>query len=125
VFDIDFSQTGGTGVGFNGFGNIYVTGGNANQISPGDALTASVSLTSTTFDGGNLSNLSIGFTSVNMGGYSNTRCVIGYRHDRRHDCDKDYSSGHQLRVRQLCQYQMTIQDVATICRDCWHQSPRI
>jgi hypothetical protein len=90
VFDIDFSQTGGTGVGFNGFGNIYVTGGNANQISPGDALTASVSLTSTTFDGGNLSNLSIGFTSVNMGGYSNLD-VASVTHDGG-TIDKDYST---------------------------------
>lgn len=68
VFTVGFSQTGGDGVQFNGFGNISVTGGgNNNFINTGQALTTTISLVSTTFSGG-LSNLSAGFDFVNIGG---------------------------------------------------------
>jgi hypothetical protein len=67
VFQTIYSQTGGTAVQVNGFGNISVTGGNDNQIDPGEALTATLSLQSTTFSGG-LGAISIGFTEVAIGG---------------------------------------------------------
>lgn len=71
VFKVDLSQTGGTGIQFNTFGNISVTGGTNGDffISPGEALTATVSLVSTTFSGG-LANLSANFQLANIGGVS-------------------------------------------------------
>jgi hypothetical protein len=71
VFSVAYSQTGGTGVQVNGFGNISVTGDDDNQVGPGESLTATVSLSSTTFSGG-LGELSIGFTSVEVGGVNTT-----------------------------------------------------
>jgi len=68
-FTVTFSQTGGTAVQFNTFGNISVTGGDNNQIDPAESLTATASISSTTFSGG-LSNLSIAFTGMKIGGYS-------------------------------------------------------
>jgi len=49
----------------NGFGNISVTGGDdSNQVDPGEELTATVSLVSTTFTG----TTDLGFTSITIGG---------------------------------------------------------
>lgn len=65
VFTVGFSATGGN-VTYNANGNIYVgPNGDANQIDVGEMLTATVNLSSTTFAGG-LSNLSIGFTQVQV-----------------------------------------------------------
>jgi hypothetical protein len=68
-FTVTLSQTGGTAVQFNTFGNISVTGGDNNHIDPAESLTATASISSTTFSGG-LSNLFIAFTGMKIGGYS-------------------------------------------------------
>jgi len=68
VIDVDFTQTGGTGVQFNGFGNISVTGGgNNNQVDGVETLTATVSLSSTTYTAG---DITLGFISFTTGGVS-------------------------------------------------------
>lgn len=68
AFDITYSQTGGTGVQFNGFGNIAVTGGDNNQVDNLETITATVSLNgATTFTGG----VSLGFIEFTTGGTSN------------------------------------------------------
>jgi hypothetical protein len=64
AFDVVYSQTGGTAVQINGFGNISVTGGDNNQIDLGETLTATVSLNSTTFGG----VIELGFVEVSAGG---------------------------------------------------------
>lgn len=67
AFNITYSQTGGSAVQFNGFGNVSVTGGaDNNQIDPGEALTATVSLNGglTTFGG----TINLGLTQVQIGG---------------------------------------------------------
>jgi len=66
AFDITYSQTGGTGVQFNGFGNVSVTGGEDNQIDLGETLTATVSLNNglSTFSG----LISLGIVQINAGG---------------------------------------------------------
>lgn len=66
AFDIAYTQTGGSAVQINGFGNISVTGGDNNQIDPGEALTATVSLNGalTTFGG----TINLGLTSIQIGG---------------------------------------------------------
>lgn len=77
AFDIAYSQTGGTGVQFNGFGNISVTGnGDNNQVEPDngvlgrtdETLTATLSLNAglTTY---NNSLISLGFTESRLGGF--------------------------------------------------------
>lgn len=69
AYDIAFTQTGGTGVQFNTFGNISVTGGgNDNFIQPGQTLTANVTLNTglTTFSGG----ITLGFLQFQAGGAS-------------------------------------------------------
>ena len=72
VFQVSFSQTGGSAVQFNSFGNVSVTGNGGDFfINTGETLTATVSLISTTFSGG-LGNLSIGFDFVNIGGTGST-----------------------------------------------------
>jgi hypothetical protein len=64
TFTVSYSQTGGTGVQFNGFGNVSVTGGDNNQVEGSETLTASIALTSTSF-----ADLSLtGFTVVRGGG---------------------------------------------------------
>lgn len=75
VFTVTFSQIGGTSVQFNSFGNISVTGGgDNNQVNSTESLKAEVALTSTSFVGG-LSNLSIAFTKMQIGGYSSGDAV--------------------------------------------------
>jgi hypothetical protein len=67
AFDITYSQTGGTGVQFNGFGNVSVTGGDDdNQVDLGEALTATLSINNslTTFSG----DIAIGITEILAGG---------------------------------------------------------
>jgi hypothetical protein len=49
---------------FNGFGNVSVTGGDNNQVSGGETLTATIALTSTSFPSLSL----VGFTSARAGG---------------------------------------------------------
>lgn len=74
AFDVVYTQTGGSGVQVNGFGNISVTGGNNAQVD-GNTTTGPESITATvgfnpgssTFSG-NFSILSIGFTSFTTGG---------------------------------------------------------
>jgi PEP-CTERM motif len=71
VFDVSFSATGGS-VAYNNVpnGNVFNSAGSlANQIEPGETLTATFSLVSTTFAGG-LANLSGGFTATRIGGAS-------------------------------------------------------
>jgi hypothetical protein len=71
VFNVSYSQSGGTGVQFNTASNVSVTGGgDNNQVEGTETLTATIALTSTTFAGG-LSNLSIAFTRLNIGGFGN------------------------------------------------------
>jgi hypothetical protein len=67
-FTVTFSQVGGTSVQFNSFGNVSVTGGDNNQVDPAESLTATATISSTTFSGG-LSNLFIAFTGMKIGGY--------------------------------------------------------
>lgn len=69
AFDIDFTQTGGTGIWFNGFGNVAVLGGNNTQVDGNEALTVTVSLNngSTTFAG----NIDLALTQLTIGGRSN------------------------------------------------------
>jgi len=68
VFDIDYTQTNGSGVQVNGFGNISVTGGSSDNMVDGDeTITATLSLNSTTFTG----DISLGFVSFATGGVSN------------------------------------------------------
>jgi hypothetical protein len=77
VFAVAYTQNGGTGVQFNSFRNVSVTGGvDDNQVDPGETLTATVSLVSTSFEGGNLSKLSIGFTCVRLGGFGRDQANI-------------------------------------------------
>jgi hypothetical protein len=64
VFDVDYTQTGGSAAQVNGFGNISVTGGDNNQIDLGETLTAMVSLNSTTFGG----VVTLGLVEVGAGG---------------------------------------------------------
>ncbi|MCH7226876.1 PEP-CTERM sorting domain-containing protein [Haloferula sp. A504] len=68
AFDITYSQTGGTGVQFNGFGNVSVRGdsGDDNQIDVGETLTAAVSLNAglTTFGG----VIGLGLVNADVGG---------------------------------------------------------
>lgn len=63
-FTVSYSQTGGTGVQFNGFGNVSVTGGDNNQVGTDETLTATIALTSSSFAGLSLT----GFTQVRGGG---------------------------------------------------------
>ena len=69
VFNVTYSQTGGTGVQVNGFGNISVTGGDNNQVDGAEVLTATVSLISgsSTYTG-DYADLSIGFIRTFTGG---------------------------------------------------------
>lgn len=70
IFDIDYSQTNGTGVQVNGFGNISVTGGgDNNQVDGDETLTATVSLNSTTYAAG---DIDLGFVTFVTGGVSGT-----------------------------------------------------
>ncbi|MBI1368436.1 MAG: hypothetical protein GC162_07245 [Planctomycetes bacterium] len=65
AFKITYTQTGGTGVQFNSFGNISVTGNSDNnQINSGEKLFATLSLNSSTFAG----PISLKFTSIIVGG---------------------------------------------------------
>lgn len=69
AYDITYSQTGGSAVQFNSFGNISVRGGaDNNQVEPGETLTATLSLNNalTTF---NTSLISLAFTEARIGGY--------------------------------------------------------
>lgn len=68
AFDVTYTQTGGTGVQFNGFGNVSVTGGDNNQIDLGETLTATISLNAglTTFAG----TIDLGFILAQPGGVS-------------------------------------------------------
>lgn len=68
TFTVSYSQTGGTGVQFNGFGNVSVTGGDNNQVGTDETLTATVALTSSSFAGLSLT----GFTQVRGGGVAGT-----------------------------------------------------
>jgi hypothetical protein len=63
-YTITYTQTNGTGVQFNGFGNVSVTGGDNNQVDGSETLTATVALTATSF-----ANLTlVGFTQARAGG---------------------------------------------------------
>ena len=63
-FTVSYTQTGGTGVQFNGFGNVSVTGGDSNQVGTNETLTATIAMTSSSF-----ADLSLtGFTIVRGGG---------------------------------------------------------
>lgn len=64
TFTVSYSQTGGTAVQFNGFGNVSVTGGDNNQVDTTETLTATVALTGSSFAEFSLS----GFTQVRGGG---------------------------------------------------------
>lgn len=68
AFDVTYTQTGGTGPTFNGFGNVAVLGGNNTQVDVGETLTATVAVNGglTTFGG----LIDIGFTEVIAGGVS-------------------------------------------------------
>lgn len=68
-FTVTFSvSSGGVDQLTNGNGFLYNTAGTGpNAIEPGEDLTATLSLTSTTFSGG-LANLSAGFTGTSLGG---------------------------------------------------------
>lgn len=69
AFNITYSQSGGTGVQFNSFGNVSVTGGDDTQISVGETLTATLSLNAaTTFTG----SVSLGFIELIPGGLTAT-----------------------------------------------------
>lgn len=68
IFTVSYSQTGGTGVQFNGFGNVSVTGGDNNQVGTNETLTATISMTSSSFADLSL----VGFTQVRGGGVSGT-----------------------------------------------------
>jgi len=81
VFRINFTKTGGTAVAYNGTGRIAVSGGtDTNQIDPSETLTGTLSLISTDFSGG-LTNLSIGFTRINLGGYATNDTNVDIIHD--------------------------------------------
>ncbi|MEM1353580.1 MAG: PEP-CTERM sorting domain-containing protein [Planctomycetota bacterium] len=66
VYDVLFTQTGGTAVDFNGFGNIAVTGGGGAdaQVDTTETLTATLSLNSTTFTG----DIDLGIVFMAAGG---------------------------------------------------------
>ncbi|MEO0474518.1 MAG: PEP-CTERM sorting domain-containing protein, partial [Planctomycetota bacterium] len=64
VYDVVFTQTGGTGIQFSGFGNIAVTGGNNAQVDNTETLTATLSLNSTTFTG----DIDLGIVQMAAGG---------------------------------------------------------
>jgi hypothetical protein len=64
TFTVGYSQTGGTNVQFNGFGNVSVTGGDNNQVDTSETLTATIGLTGSSFAEFSL----IGFTEVRGGG---------------------------------------------------------
>jgi hypothetical protein len=69
AFNLTFSHSTGTGTGvqFNGFGNLSVTGGDNNQIDLGEALTVTLTINgATTFSG----DLSLGLIQINAGGVS-------------------------------------------------------
>lgn len=64
TFTVSYSQTGGTGVQFNGFGNVSVTGGDNNQVDTSETITATIALTGSSF-----TELSLeGFILVRGGG---------------------------------------------------------
>lgn len=64
VFNVSFSQSGGTGLQFTSFGNISVTGAPNNIYIDGtETATATVALSSTTFAG----DIAIGFTRLFVG----------------------------------------------------------
>ena len=65
TFTVGYTQLNGTGVQFNGFGNVSVTGNSDNNnINGTESLTATITLTSTTF-----TNLSlVGLTLARAGG---------------------------------------------------------
>ena len=71
VFNVDFSSVGtsGTGVQFNTFGNVSITGTQDDQIDPGEALRMDLTLNTglTTF---NTSNISLAFTQIEVGGFN-------------------------------------------------------
>jgi hypothetical protein len=67
TLDVTYSQTGGTGVQFNGFGNVSVTGGNDNQVENGESLTATVSISGTSFAAG---TVEAKFVTIAIGGAS-------------------------------------------------------
>ncbi len=74
VFSVAFSTTTtGGSIGSNATnGNVFTAPGNpADQINTAENLIATLTLTSTTFQGGSLSNLSAGFTTVTIGGVTN------------------------------------------------------
>jgi hypothetical protein len=64
TFTVAYSQTGGTAVQFNGFGNVSVTGGDNNQVDTSETLTATIALTGSSFAEFSL----IGFTEARGGG---------------------------------------------------------
>lgn len=74
AFNVNYTQTGGTGVQYNTFGNVSVTGGDENQISVGEDLTATLSLSSTTFAG--TVNLAFNYIHVGGGGGSDAWNII-------------------------------------------------
>ncbi|MEM9110868.1 MAG: PEP-CTERM sorting domain-containing protein [Planctomycetota bacterium] len=64
IYDVLFTQTGGLGVAFNGFGNISVIGGLQAQVDNNETLTATVSLSSSTFTG----DIELGIVFMAAGG---------------------------------------------------------
>lgn len=63
---VTYSQTGGTGIGYTGFGNVAVLGNSDNNnINGPEVLTVTVALGSSTFPGLSLT----GFTQVRAGGF--------------------------------------------------------
>ncbi|MEM9346712.1 MAG: PEP-CTERM sorting domain-containing protein [Planctomycetota bacterium] len=64
VYDVLFTQTGGSAVEFNAFGNIAVLGGANAQVDIAETLTATLSLNSTTFTG----DIDLGIVFMAAGG---------------------------------------------------------
>lgn len=69
TYTVAYSQTGGTGIQFSGFGNVAVTGNSDNNnVNGSETLTATVTLTSTSFPQLSL----VGFTQARAGGVLGT-----------------------------------------------------
>jgi len=63
-FTVTYSQAGGTGIVYSGFGNVGVVGNTDNNINPSEVLTTAVSLGTSSFAGLSLT----GFTQARAGG---------------------------------------------------------
>lgn len=118
VFLVTFSTstTGGSLGSIAANGNIFTASPldnplAPNQIHPGENLTATLTLTSTTFSGG-LGNLSAGFTSTTIGGVTNAPDLESW--NIVHDTGTQSGSGTAQSTQALPSSSfLRIQDVAT------------